>query len=191
MKVKHLFLQASLRRSLPSSLPSSLQSSLQSSLRRALQLPLGLALLFLLGGCVATGTDEDAVSEVNAVIDGYHSAAAAGDWPRYFDLMSPDGVFIGTDANERWGKTEFQAYASNSNGWIYTPQTRNVVITPDGRSAWFDEILLSQSFGTSRGSGILIMTDSGWKISQYHLTIPLPNSMIRDVTDQIKQLEAQ
>jgi hypothetical protein len=31
----------------------------------------------------------------------------------------------------------------------------------------------------------------GWKISQYHLTLPIPNGMVRGITDQIKEYEAQ
>ena len=128
---------------------------------------------------------------INKVLDGYHQAAANGEWDIYFDLMSDDGVFIGTDAQERWVKQEFRQYSSGSNGWVYTPQQRNVNITPDGLSAWFDEALLSQSYGSSRGSGVLIRTAVGWKISQYHLTLPIPNGMVRGITDQIKEYEAQ
>jgi len=131
------------------------------------------------------------MAAINRVLDRYHQAAAAGEWDVYFDLMSEDGVFIGTDARERWTKPEFQRYSSGSNGWVYTPQHRNINITPDGSSAWFDEALLSQSFGTSRGTGVLIRTAQGWKISQYHLTLPIPNGMVRDITDQIKEYELQ
>lgn len=134
---------------------------------------------------------QDAITAINTVLDDYHDAAAAGDWPRYFGLMSEDGVFLGTDAGERWTKTEFQPYASRSSGWKYTPQTRHVNLTPDGNSAWFDEILESASYGTSRGTGVLIRTADGWKISQYHLTLPIPNEMVRAVTDSIKAFEAQ
>ena len=131
------------------------------------------------------------IAAINGVLDGYHEAAANAEWDTYFDLMSEDGVFIGTDARERWGKSEFRQYSSGSNGWVYTPQERNVNLTPDGLSAWFDEALLSQSYGTSRGTGVLIHTAQGWKISQYHLTLPIPNGMVRGVTDQIKAFEAQ
>ncbi len=128
---------------------------------------------------------------INQALDSYHQAAANGQWDSYFDLMSDDSVFIGTDAGERWTKPEFRQYSSGSRGWRYTPQCRNVNITPDGMSAWFDEILLSESFGSSRGTGILINTAQGWKISQYHLTLPIPNDIVREITDRIKEYEAQ
>ena len=131
------------------------------------------------------------IAAINKVLDDYHQAAANGEWDIYFDLMSDDGVFIGTDAGERWVKQEFRQYSSGSNGWVYTPQQRNVNITPDGLSAWFDEALLSQSYGSSRGTGVLISTAVGWKISQYHLTLPIPNGMVGGITDQMKEYDAQ
>ncbi len=131
------------------------------------------------------------MAAIDLVLDGYHAAAAKGDWDTYFAFMSDDAVFLGTDAGERWQKREFRDYASDSSGWVYTPQTRNVNLTPDGNSAWFDEILLSASYGTARGTGVLIKTDAGWKISQYHLTLPIPNGLARKMTDEIKAYEAQ
>ena len=44
------------------------------------------------------------LESINDVLDSYHVAASEGDWDRYFDLMSDDGVFLGTDAAERWPK---------------------------------------------------------------------------------------
>jgi SnoaL-like domain len=143
-------------------------------------------------GCVQnTQTRESDINAINRVLDNYHNAAANGEWESYFELMSADAVFIGTDARERWTKPEFQQYSSGSNGWVYMPLERNINFTPDGSSVWFDEALLSQSFGNSRGTGVLIRTATGWKISQYHLTLPIPNGMVRDITNQIKEYEAQ
>ena len=147
---------------------------------------------FALLSCAQNNQSQQSdIAAINKVLDGYHQAAANGVWDTYFGLMSADGVFIGTDASERWIKQEFRQYSSGSNGWVYTPQQRNINITPDGLSAWFDEALLSQSYGSSRGSGVLIRTAAGWKISQYHLTLPIPNGMVRGITDQIKEYEAQ
>ena len=145
---------------------------------------------FALLSCAQNNQSQQSdIAAINKVLDGYHQAAANGEWDTYFGLMSADGVFIGTDASERWIKQEFRQYSSGSNGWVYTPQQRNINITPDGLSAWFDEALLSQSYGSSRGSGVLIRTAAGWKISQYHLTVPIPNGMVLGITDQIKEYE--
>ncbi len=128
---------------------------------------------------------------INEVLDAYHMAASQGDWDTYFDLMSEDSVFLGTDASERWPKAVFREYAGGRSGWTYHPMDRHVNLTPDGNSAWFDELLDSESYGTSRGTGVLIKTSSGWKISQYHLTFPIPNELAQEMTDAVKAFEAQ
>lgn len=148
-----------------------------------------LVMLAVLSSVSPASLAQNATAAVNQVLDDYHAAAAAGDWPRYFDLMADDGVFLGSDASERWPKAEFQRYASASKGWKYTPQSRHINFTPDGNTAWFDELLDSASYGSSRGSGVLIQTGSGWKISQYNLTFPIPNELVRDITDSIKAFE--
>jgi len=131
------------------------------------------------------------IADIARVLNNYHQAAAEGDWNTYFDLMSDDGVFLGTDASERWTKSEFQRYASTRSGWVYRPGQRNVNLTPDGQSAWFDELLISENYGTSRGTGVLIRTTAGWRISQYHLTFPIPNGLSGLITDQIKEFESR
>ena len=128
---------------------------------------------------------------INRVLDSYHEAASQADWDTYFDLMSEDGVFLGTDATERWPKEVFREYAVGRNGWTYIPEDRHVNLTPDGNSAWFDEILYSEAYGTSRGTGVLIKTSDGWKVSQYHLTFPVPNELAREITDSLKSFEGQ
>lgn len=140
--------------------------------------------------CLASSAQHSDEAAVSFVLDRYHQAAASADWSVYFDLMSEDGVFLGTDVGERWPKEVFRSYASGRNGWLYTPRERHINFTPDGNTAWFDEILDSASYGTSRGTGVLIKTNGGWKISQYHLTFPIPNELARKFTDEIKAWEA-
>ena len=129
------------------------------------------------------------IASIADVLDSFHVSAASGDWLTYFSLMSEDAVFIGTDAAERWSKSEFQTYAGKTKGWIYSLTTRNINLTPSGDSAWFDEILASADYGTSRGTGVLIRTDAGWKISQYSLSFPIPNPLASRITGEIKQYE--
>jgi hypothetical protein len=45
------------------------------------------------------------------VLDDWHPAASVADEPRYFGHFAPNGVFMGTDATERWTVTEFQKWA--------------------------------------------------------------------------------
>ena len=48
---------------------------------------------------------------IGAVLDGWHSAAAAANEEKYFSYFSPDAVFLGTDGTERWTLAEFRKFA--------------------------------------------------------------------------------
>lgn len=135
--------------------------------------------------------DNSDKSSVDEVLTRFHDAASQANWDTYFDLMSKDAIFLGTDAGERWSKSVFKDYASKTMGWTYALHERHINFTPDGNSAWFDELLYNDKYGTSRGTGILIRTPSGWKISQYHLTFPLPNDLAAGITQQIQTFEAR
>ncbi len=142
------------------------------------------------GGAVqAAPTDTEAVEQT---LNQFHQAAAKADGATYFGLFAPEGVFIGTDASERWTAAEFRKYAepyfAKGKGWTYTPTKRHVQLAPAGDIAWFDEILDSKSFGVCRGTGVLRRIDGAWKVSQYHLTIPVPNELATKVVDMIRAL---
>jgi len=128
---------------------------------------------------------------VNAVLDDFHDAAAKADGNHYFEHMLPDSVFLGTDATERWTKEQFQAYAKPhfdaGRGWTYNPGDRHVSFSPTADVAWFDESLTNAKYGECRGSGVLLKTDRGWKISQYNLTVPVPNELLEKVAGMIRE----
>jgi len=152
------------------------------------------ALTVLLPGCAMTNhtTVERAAADVaiNAVLDDFHAAAAVADGERYFAHFAPDGVFIGTDAAERWTVAEFRAFAkpifAQGKGWTYHVVERHVAIHPDAGSAWFDERLTNESYGETRGSGALRRIDGTWRIEQYVLSFPIPNEIAKDVVQQIR-----
>ena len=94
---------------------------------------------------------------------------------------------------EHWSIAEFRAYAepyfARGRGWTYTPRSRSLTLAPlDCRCVvWFDEALDSQSYGTSRGTGVLVRGDDGkWRIALYALTFPIPNALARDMTARIR-----
>ncbi len=148
-------------------------------------------LLLALAAGAAAAQDDDRLA-VARVLDRFHEAAAAADWDAYFGLMSEDAVFLGTDASERWPREAFRAYAAGrEGGWRYVPRERHINLTPDGASAWFDELLDNAAYGTSRGTGVLIRTADGWRISQYHLTFPIPNELARRLTGEIMRFEGR
>ena len=152
-----------------------------------------LSLLLVATPALAASPDEAAAGRV---LDAFHAAAARSDFKAYFDLFTPDGVFIGTDAAERWPVPQFKGYAkapfAAGKGWVYTPRSRHVTIAPVACRcvAYFDELLDSKSYGTSRGTGVLLKGPHGWKIAQYALTFPIPNDLAKDMTDRIKAHEA-
>ncbi|MEZ4293421.1 MAG: nuclear transport factor 2 family protein [Polyangiaceae bacterium] len=116
---------------------------------------------------------------IEAVLDDFHDAAAKADEGRYFGHLAEDAVFLGTDAAERWDKAAFLAYShphfAKGKAWAFRAVRRAVVLSPSGDSAWFDEDLATERLGPARGSGALVRTASGWSITLYNLTIPIPN----------------
>ena len=138
--------------------------------------------------------DHSVIEAVEAVLDDFHQAASAADEERYFGHLAPDGVFLGTDASERWPKAAFREfvhpYFSRGQGWTYEPVERHVTLSADGSVAWFDEHLENSSYGTCRGTGSLQLHDGAWKIEQYNLTIPVPNELSKDLVARIRELES-
>ena len=132
----------------------------------------------------------DAARAVGAVLDDFHRAAADGDFDRYFGHFAANAVFLGTDATERWTVEEFKAYArpffGSGGGWTYRPRDRSVSFTPDGGTAFFDELLDNEGLGETRGSGVLVLEDGAWKVAQYNLSIPIPNARAEEVVRLIR-----
>lgn len=130
---------------------------------------------------VQTAPADPAETQVAAVLDALNAASSAPDGPAYFDLFTPDARFVGTDATEHWTLAEFRAFAepffSRGRGWSYPATERTITIAPiDCRCiAWFEEKLTNDHYGVTRGSGVLRLTDDGWKIEQYVLSFAVPN----------------
>jgi ketosteroid isomerase-like protein len=148
----------------------------------------------------APGDPIDSPEEVAAAaaLDALHIAASAADGATYFDLFTPDATYIGTDVTERWSVDQFRAYAgpyfARGRGWTYTPRSRALTLAPlDCRCVvWFDEALDSESYGTSRGTGVLVRGDDGrWRVALYALTFPIPNALARDMTTRIRAAAPQ
>ncbi len=131
--------------------------------------------------------DSQALSQekqANNVLDNLLLYATTADWDNYFALYSRNAVFIGTDATEHWNMVQFEQYARPTKGWNYTLIERKTV--RHDNVIVFDEILDSKSYGISRGTGTLLLTEEGWKVAQYHLSFPIPNDIAKKVTTQIK-----
>jgi ketosteroid isomerase-like protein len=127
-------------------------------------------------------------------LDQWHKAAERADFKTYFNLMTGDAVFVGSDASEVWNYKEFKAFAKPyfdaGKAWTFTPVHRNVYISPNLQMAWFDETLNSKHMGVCRGSGVLTMQkDETWKIAHYVLSIAIPNPDVEKVVMLKEQLD--
>ena len=136
----------------------------------------------------STGCKTKEESDINELLDNWHRAAAKGDEEVFFNSMTEDGVYLGTDASERWLRDEMKEWSSQyferDSAWSFTPLSRNVSLSEDKSLAWFDE-LLDTWMGPCRGSGVLILTEDGWKIKHYHLAIAVPNENVNDYLELI------
>ena len=128
-------------------------------------------------------------AQVAAVLDDWHHAAAAADEARYFGHFAANGVFMGTDATERWTVSEFRDWAKpyfqSKKAWNFKPRNRQIAFSADGGTAWFDEMLDTPNLGACRGSGVLVRQSGEWKIAQYNLSIAVPNSIADALVKQI------
>jgi len=155
-----------------------------------------LALLWLLVPVMAAAVDlTETEVAVDAVLSMLHQAAADADGEVYFGLFAEDAVFMGTDATERWSVAELKAFAdpyfSRGRGWSYQMTERNIFVSSNGQTAWFDESLWNDTYGTCRGTGVLVLTDGAWRIVQYNLVIPVPNDLARGFAEKIKEYESR
>lgn len=161
---------------------------------------LSLVLVVIVSACASNSASESsstpppATRAVAAVLDDWHDAAARADFNRYFSHFDPSGVFMGTDATERWTVDQFNAYAKphfdKGKAWSFTPHDRHIVFSDSGATAWFDEELSTPHLGPCRGSGVLLWTSNTWKIAHYNLSIPIPNDLAIDFVKRIADYEA-
>ncbi|MFK8021730.1 MAG: nuclear transport factor 2 family protein [Pseudomonadales bacterium] len=156
-------------------------------------------LVFVLASSLVTASVEATISSndekqnISQQLDGFHSAAGNAQFETYFAHFTDSAVFIGTDASERWPVEEFRAfvepYFNKGQGWLYVPRDRHIIV--EGKVAWFDELLDSESYGECRGSGVLLKQDGRWKIAQYNLHFPIPNDLAKSITTMIRNHQAE
>jgi ketosteroid isomerase-like protein len=153
-----------------------------------------LSLAFLLCSAftvINTGEDKD---KINSMLDGWHKAAAEAKYNDYFNFMTEDAIFIGTDATENWNKTEFRAFAKpffdKGKAWSFTAVGRHIYFDKTGEVAWFDE-LLSTQMKICRGSGVLVKIGEQWKIKHYVLSMTVPNDNVEEVVKIKAAIEGQ
>jgi hypothetical protein len=127
---------------------------------------------------------DKAKEQINSTLDNWHKAATDANFVNYFDALTDDSIFIGTDATENWTKPAFQAFAKpyfdKGKAWSFTSLERHIYFSTDKKMAWFDELLNTQ-MKICRGSGVLIFINGKWKIKHYVLSMTIPNDNVDDV----------
>ncbi len=155
-----------------------------------LLLPLLILVCGVVSGCRSKPDVKRDRADVDAVLDDWHRAASEADEIRYIGHMTTDGVFLGTDATERWNTSEFREfvhpYFSKGKGWTYEPKRRHVIFSKYGDTAWFDERLFNDKYGELRGTGVLVNIQGIWKISHYNMSFPLPNDLTKKIVQMIQ-----
>ena len=130
---------------------------------------------------------------INAILNDFHDAAAKADEKRYMGHLAEEAIFMGTDAEERWTKKEFQKYVhrffSNGSGWTYVGRDRLIKFNSNGNVAWFSERLFNKKYGELRGSGVLSKVRGQWKIFQYNMVFVIPNQVAGDVVKRITRFK--
>ena len=124
------------------------------------------------------------MAAINTTLDAWHKAAADAKFDTYFNMMSDESIFIGTDATENWNKKAFMDFAKpyfdKGKAWSFTALERHVYFDKSGKMAWFDELLNTQ-MKICRGSGVLVKEGKIWKIKHYVLSMTIPNDNTNDV----------
>lgn len=151
-----------------------------------------VAALMLFQQTAGPAPAQGAEAEVAAVLDRLNQASSTADEATYFSLFTPDARYVGTDATEHWTIAEFRAWAEpwfqRDAAWSFPAVARSITIAPiECRCiAWFEERLDSAAYGETRGSGVMRLTDDGWKIEQYVLSLAVPNDKADAVVAVIK-----
>ncbi len=130
------------------------------------------------------------LAALNTMIDGWHRAAATADEAAFFGAMTPNAIYLGTDATERWLRDELRAWAAKAFdrdvAWAFTPFDRHAYFSHDEQYAWWEENLRTW-MGICRGSGVAEKTSEGWKIAHYHLSVTVPNEKIKGFIELLEK----
>ena len=130
---------------------------------------------------------------INQLLNQWHKDVADYNFEAYFNKMTKDAIFVGTDASEVWSKHEFQdfskPYFDKKQTWDFKPISRNIYFDKTGKTAWFDEVL-DTWMGICRGSGVVVKVENQWKIQHYVLSVAIPNDVIEAVVTTKKERDS-
>lgn len=121
--------------------------------------------------------------DLDRLLNNWHKDVVSLELDSFFDLMTDDFFYLGTDPGERWSKAQFRAFCEpyfleKKQTWNFKPIQRFWQFSGDGSVAWFDENL-DTWMEECRGSGVFEKIDGEWKISQYNLTVLIENEKVK------------
>ena len=129
-----------------------------------------------------SSTTDTKTSQLDELVDAWHLAASQANFTNYFNVVTEDFVFLGTDPTERWERKAFEAfckpYFDKGKAWDFKASDRHWVFSKKGDVAWFDE-KLDTWMNTCRGSGVLVKEKHHWKLAYYNLTVLIENEKMK------------
>ena len=129
-------------------------------------------------------------TEVNQFMDSWHKAAATADEEVFFGSMTKDGVYLGTDKTEKWTRDEMAVWAKEyferESAWSFTATSRDIYFSENGKVAWLNE-KLDTWMGVCKGTAVLELTNEGWKIALYDLSVTIDNDKIQKFIELIEE----
>ncbi len=145
-------------------------------------------ILLLLFSCSVNNVEKDR-EDIHLLLDSWHQAAATADEDVFFGSMTENCIYLGTDKTEKWKRDELrewsEEYFDRESAWSFTSFDREIYFSDDGNTAWFDE-KLNTWMGTCRGSGVLLKTEGGWKLSHFNLAVLVPNDKIQGFIELVE-----
>ncbi|WKK79979.2 nuclear transport factor 2 family protein [Marivirga arenosa] len=146
-----------------------------------------LAALFISFNSLAQKNNEKII---NTFMDSWHKAAASADEEVFFGSMTKDGIYLGTDKTEKWTRDEMAVWAKEyferESAWSFTATSRDIYFSENGKVAWLNE-KLDTWMGVCKGTAVLELTNEGWKIALYDLSVTIDNDKIQKFIELIEE----
>ncbi len=153
------------------------------------QKPLFVILLFI-AFLFTSCKNQVSKNQINTFMDNWHLAASNANADVFFGSMEENAVYLGTQADEIWVKSDFiqfaKPYFDRGRAWSFTPIERNIYFSENDNLFWFDESLETW-MGICRGSGVIVKQGDSLKILHYNLAVTISNNLVGDFVKLIKQ----
>lgn len=143
--------------------------------------------------------DPRLVNQVTEALDQYYWAFSSRDIGLMSDVFLCDDKFVafGTDIGEYWiGWREFEGYLAAQFEALsdvrFERRNLQIRVSPEGETAWFTETAIGHFITKDkdcieeplRVSGVFVRVRDGWKLANFHRSIPVKGSTIIYTPDE-------